>query len=55
MPAVAIGGVKAQHCADLFVVGAKGVAVVSAICGQPDPAQATAALADVIRAARAQR
>ena len=55
LPAVAIGGVKAQHCADLFAAGAKGVAVVSAICGQPDPAQATAALADVIRAARAQR
>ena len=55
LPAVAIGGVKAQHCADLFAAGAKGVAVVSAICGQPDPAQATAALADVIRAARTQR
>ena len=44
-PAVAIGGIKGEHCAPLFAQGAKGVAVVSAICGQPDPGRATAEIA----------
>jgi thiamine-phosphate pyrophosphorylase len=44
LPTVAIGGIKALHMAALFAAGADGVAVVSAICGQPDPAQATASL-----------
>lgn len=47
-PAVAIGGIKGEHCAALFAAGAQGVAVVSAICGQPDPAQATVALSGAI-------
>ena len=47
-PSVAIGGIKGEHCAALFAAGAHGVAVVSAICGQPDPAQATAALSTAI-------
>ena len=37
MPNVAIGGLKAQHRADALKSGADGLAVVSAICGQPDP------------------
>lgn len=49
-PAVAIGGVKAGHCAALLAAGARGVAVVSAICGQPDPARAAAGLARSIAA-----
>lgn len=44
-PKVAIGGIKLSHCAPLFAAGADGVAVVSAICGQPDPAKAAAELA----------
>ena len=47
-PSVAIGGVKGEHCAELFTAGAKGVAVVSAICGQPDPGLATANLNSII-------
>ena len=47
-PSVAIGGIKGEHCAALFAAGAHGVAVVSAICGQPDPAQATAKLRDAV-------
>ena len=43
-PTVAIGGIKACHCAALFAAGADGVAVVSAVCGQSDPAAATAEL-----------
>lgn len=44
VPAVAIGGLKAAHVAPAFAAGACGVAVVSAICGQPDPEGAARAL-----------
>jgi thiamine-phosphate pyrophosphorylase len=37
LPAVAIGGVKIGHVSAILATGTKGVAVVSAICGQPDP------------------
>ena len=37
VPAVAIGGLKVDHVAQTLAAGAKGLAVVSAICGQPDP------------------
>lgn len=41
LPVVAIGGIKAGGCSPLFAVGATGVAVVSAICGQADVVAAT--------------
>ncbi|WP_254702713.1 thiamine phosphate synthase [Sulfitobacter sp. THAF37] len=44
VPAVAIGGLKAHHVAQAFSAGAQGVAVVSAICGQPDPEAAARTL-----------
>ena len=44
VPAVAIGGLKAQHVRPALAAGAKGVAVVSAICGQPDPEAAARAI-----------
>ncbi|MGQ4880558.1 thiamine phosphate synthase [Billgrantia sp. LNSP4103-1] len=37
LPAVAIGGLKAEHAKRVREAGAQGPAVVSAICGQPDP------------------
>ena len=49
LPVVAIGGINADSCAPLFAAGAKGIAVVSAICGQDDPAWATAGLRKKIR------
>lgn len=49
---VAIGGLKADHVAPVLATGAEGLAVVSAICGQPDPQAATAAIAASIRKAR---
>ena len=52
LPTVAIGGLKGEHVAATFESGADGVAVVSAICGQPDPYQATADLAEAIRKAK---
>ncbi|PKA42047.1 thiamine phosphate synthase [Rhizobium sullae] len=53
VPAVAIGGLKAKHAADVLAAGAKGLAVVSAICGTPDPRQAAADITRAIRRARA--
>ena len=41
---VVIGGVKLTDLRALVAAGAQGVAVVSAICGQPDPLAATQAL-----------
>lgn len=43
LPSVAIGGLKAQHAAQVRATGANGLAVISAICGQPDPYQAAMA------------
>ncbi len=37
LPTVAIGGLKATHQTQVLASGADGQAVVSAICGQPDP------------------
>ncbi len=48
-PVVAIGGIQAGNCLPLLQAGARGVAVVSAICGQDDPARATAELLAKIR------
>jgi thiamine-phosphate pyrophosphorylase len=43
-PCVAIGGVNADRTPPVRATGAAGIAVVSAICGQPDVALATRAL-----------
>jgi len=53
VPAVAIGGVKAEHAVPALAAGAKGIAVVSAICGQPDTKAAARRIADAIKKARA--
>jgi thiamine-phosphate pyrophosphorylase len=53
VPAVAIGGVKADHAGLTLAAGAKGIAVVSAICGQPDPEAAARRIAAEIERARA--
>ena len=43
LPCVAIGGLKASHTGSVQQAGANGLAVISAICGQPDPCQAARA------------
>jgi thiamine-phosphate pyrophosphorylase len=43
LPSVAIGGLKAEHAAQVSAAGANGIAVISAICGQSDPHQAALA------------
>ncbi|MGO7741189.1 thiamine phosphate synthase, partial [Rhizobium johnstonii] len=53
VPSVAIGGLKADHVAQVFAAGAIGLAVVSAICGTPDPEAATRRISAEIRKVRA--
>lgn len=48
VPTVAIGGVKTEHVEEIFAAGAEGLAVVSAICGRPDPQAAAKSIADEI-------
>lgn len=43
LPSVAIGGLKAKHVAETRQAGAEGLAVISAICGTPDPEAAARA------------
>ncbi|GAB3303944.1 thiamine phosphate synthase [Epidermidibacterium keratini] len=43
-PCVAIGGITAAVAADVRRTGVDGIAVVSAICGQPDPRAAASEL-----------
>ncbi|WP_105386421.1 thiamine phosphate synthase [Neorhizobium alkalisoli] len=53
VPAVAIGGLKAEHAGKALAAGAQGIAVVSAICGQQDPKQAARRIAEEIKKVRA--
>lgn len=48
-PLVAIGGISADKAAEVIEAGADGVAVISAVCGAPDPAEATRRLLERIR------
>jgi thiamine-phosphate pyrophosphorylase len=50
VPTVAIGGLKAVHARDVMAAGCNGMAVVSAICGQPDPEAAARAISDALSA-----
>ncbi|MEW9834131.1 thiamine phosphate synthase [Mesorhizobium marinum] len=52
LPSVAIGGLKQAHAAPVLASGAGGMAVVSAICGQPDPQAAARSLSRSIEAWR---
>ena len=52
VPAVGIGGLGPAHARDVLRAGAAGLAVVSAICGQPDPAAAARDLVEAVREAR---
>lgn len=48
VPAVAIGGLDARHAPAVLRAGAAGLAVVSAICGQPDPEAAARRLRQAV-------
>jgi thiamine-phosphate pyrophosphorylase len=53
VPLVGIGGITSDNVGDVIRAGADGVAVISAVCGAPDPAAASAHFLDAIRRARA--
>lgn len=44
LPIIAIGGVSAENIPDVMRAGAHGIAVISAVCCQDDPEEATRAL-----------
>jgi thiamine-phosphate pyrophosphorylase len=52
VPLVGIGGITHDNVAEVVQAGADGVAVISAVCGAPDPAAATRRFLDIIRRAR---
>jgi thiamine-phosphate pyrophosphorylase len=51
VPLVAIGGITRANARDVVAAGADGLAVASAVCAAPDPAEAFRALAAEIRPA----
>ena len=53
VPLIGIGGITAANVGEVIRAGADGVAVISAVCGAPDPEAASRRLLDAIRAARA--
>lgn len=55
VPIVAIGGLHAGNAADAIAAGARGIAVVSAICTAPDAEMATRELAEIVRSAKVVR
>jgi len=55
LPAVAIGGMQLEHVERVMAIGVDGIAVVSAVCGQPDPRAAASALRQAIDTAMQRR
>ena len=51
-PLIGIGGITRENVAQVIRAGADGVAVISAVCGAPDPAAATREFLAAIRAER---
>ncbi len=52
VPLVAIGGITVDNVDQVIAAGADGVAVISAVCGAPDPEEATRRFLDRIETAR---
>ncbi|MGB6865278.1 MAG: thiamine phosphate synthase, partial [Candidatus Aminicenantaceae bacterium] len=50
LPLVAIGGVNADNTPEVIRTGAHGIAVISAVCCQQDPEQATRELFRALKA-----
>ena len=51
-PVIAIGGISVQTASDVIRAGAHGIAVISAVCAQPEPTVATQALLSEIHGAK---
>ena len=47
-PIIAIGGISSNHVSEILQAGAHGIAVISSVCCQEDPEQATRALYQVL-------
>lgn len=52
VPLVAIGGITESNVGEVMAAGADAAAVISAVCGAPDPQQATARFLSAIRRSR---
>lgn len=48
VPIIAIGGIRVENAGEVMRAGAHGIAVISAVCCQPDPIEATQKLMDQI-------
>ncbi len=49
LPIIAIGGISADNTPEVLGAGAQGIAVISAVCCQEDPEQATRALRQALQ------
>ena len=49
LPIIAIGGISADNTPEVIRAGARGIAVISAVCCQEDPEQATRALYNALQ------
>ena len=52
LPIIAIGGVNAENTPEVMRTGAHGIAVISSVCCQENPEQATRALYQALRAGK---
>jgi thiamine-phosphate pyrophosphorylase len=49
LPIIAIGGISVENAPEVIRAGAQGIAVISAVCCQEDPEQATRALSQALQ------
>ena len=49
LPIIAIGGISVENAPEVMQAGARGIAVISAVCCQEDPEQATRALFNALK------
>ena len=49
LPIIAIGGISVENTPEVMRAGARGIAVISAVCCQEDPEQATRALRQALQ------
>jgi pentatricopeptide repeat protein len=50
LPVIAIGGIAVNNASPLIQAGAHGIAVISAVCCQQDPAEAARCLRRMLEA-----
>lgn len=55
LPLIAIGGITKENACDVILAGADGIAVISAVVGEPDIAAAAKGLLETVRQAKEQK